>query len=41
MPTYITLMRWTSQGAKNVKESPARLDAARTTFAALTEEFDL
>jgi uncharacterized protein with GYD domain len=34
MPTYITLMRWTSQGAKSVKESPARLDAARKAFKA-------
>lgn len=29
MPTYITLYRWTQQGAENVKGSPARLDAAR------------
>jgi len=34
MPTYITLMRWTSQGAKTVKESPSRLDAARKAFQA-------
>jgi uncharacterized protein with GYD domain len=32
MPTYITLLRWTSEGAKNVKESPSRLDAARKAF---------
>ena len=35
MPTYITLMRWTSQGAKSVKESPSRLDAARKAFKAV------
>ena len=29
MPTYITLLRWTSKGLENIKESPARLDAAR------------
>jgi uncharacterized protein with GYD domain len=35
MPTYITLMRWTSQGAKNIKDSPSRLDAARKAFQAV------
>jgi len=35
MPTYITLMRWTSQGAKSIKDSPSRLDAARTAFQAV------
>ena len=34
MPTYITLLRWTSEGAKNIKESPSRLDAARKAFQA-------
>jgi uncharacterized protein with GYD domain len=29
MAKYIVLMNWTDQGAKNVKDSPARLDAAR------------
>jgi len=29
MPTYITLLRCTSKGLENVKESPSRLDAAR------------
>ncbi len=28
MPTYITLYQWTDQGIKNVKESPARIDAS-------------
>jgi uncharacterized protein with GYD domain len=32
MPTYITLLRFTEQGIKNIKESPARLDAARDLF---------
>ena len=35
MPTYITLLRWTSQGAKSIKESPSRLDAARKAFQAV------
>lgn len=34
MPTYITLMRFTQQGVKNIKESPARLDAAKKAFKA-------
>ena len=34
MPTYVTLARWTTQGAHSVKESPSRLDAARKAFAA-------
>lgn len=34
MPTYITLLRWTSEGIKNIKESPSRLDGARKTFQA-------
>ena len=29
MPHYITLLRYTPQGIAKVKESPARLDAAR------------
>ena len=35
MPTYITLLRWTSQGLKSIKESPSRLDAARKAFQAV------
>jgi uncharacterized protein with GYD domain len=34
MPTYVTLARWTTQGAQTVKESPKRLDAAKKAFAA-------
>ena len=33
MPTYISLCRWTQQGAQHIKESPARLDAAKKGFA--------
>ncbi|NJD61334.1 MAG: GYD domain-containing protein [Deltaproteobacteria bacterium] len=32
MPTYITLMRFTQQGVKNIKDSPTRLDAAKKAF---------
>ena len=33
MPTYISLCRWTTQGATTIKDSPAWLDAAKTAFA--------
>jgi uncharacterized protein with GYD domain len=29
MGKYVTLLRYTQQGASKIKESPARLDAAR------------
>jgi uncharacterized protein with GYD domain len=29
MPTYISLCRWTQQGAQKIKESPSRLDSAK------------
>lgn len=29
MPTYITLLNFTEQGVKSIKESPQRVDAAR------------
>ena len=29
MGTYISLVNWTDQGVRNIKESPGRLDAAR------------
>lgn len=32
MATYISLLRYTQQGIEKVKESPARLDAARKLF---------
>ena len=30
MARYILLMNWTDQGVKNVRESPSRLDGAKT-----------
>lgn len=33
MPTYISLCRWTAQGATSIKDSPSRLDAAKKAFA--------
>lgn len=38
MPTYITLLTYTQQGAASVKDSPARLDAGREAFKALGVE---
>jgi uncharacterized protein with GYD domain len=32
MSTYISLLQYTQQGIENVKDSPARLDAARQIF---------
>jgi uncharacterized protein with GYD domain len=32
MATYISLIRFTEQGIKNIKESPTRLEAARKMF---------
>ena len=32
MPTYISLLKWTQQGLRDIKESPSRLDAARKSF---------
>ncbi len=34
MPTYITLYNFTQQGVENIKEGPARLDAARAALEA-------
>lgn len=34
MPTYVSLLRYTDQGVRNIKESPARLDAAKKAFQA-------
>lgn len=39
MPTYIMLANWTDQGARNVKESPRRLDAAKKALAEVGGEF--
>jgi uncharacterized protein with GYD domain len=38
MPTYIILIRYTQQGIQNVKDSPARLDAAKKAFRAMGAE---
>ncbi len=38
MPTFITLVNYTQQGIENVKESPARLDAAKAAFRAAGAE---
>ena len=38
MPTYITLFRYTQQGIENVKEGPARVDAAKEAFKAMGGE---
>jgi uncharacterized protein with GYD domain len=34
MPTYVSLVKWTEQGIKDVKESPQRLDAVKQAFSA-------
>ena len=34
MPTYVTLIHYTEQGIRNIKESPSRLDAAKKAFQA-------
>ena len=34
MPTYISLCRWTLQGAAKIKESPTRLDVAKKALEA-------
>lgn len=38
MATYITLVRWTQKGIENIKQSPARLDAAKQAFRAMGGE---
>jgi uncharacterized protein with GYD domain len=38
MPTYIVLLNYTQQGAQKIKESPARLDAAKKAFKAMGAE---
>ena len=38
MPTYISLLRYTQKGAENIKESPARLDAAKKLFQSMGAE---
>jgi len=38
MATYIVLFQYTQQGAQNIKESPARIDAAKKAFQAMGAE---
>ena len=38
MVKHIILINWTDEGIKNVKESPARLDAAKKAFKAAGAE---
>ena len=38
MATYIILIRYTQQGVQNIKDSPARLDAAKKAFQAMGAE---
>lgn len=35
MPTYITLLQYTQQGAEKIKDSPTRLEAAKQSVRAL------
>ncbi|WP_163267914.1 GYD domain-containing protein [Chelativorans alearense] len=39
MTTYIMLVNWTEQGVKNVRESPARLDAAKKALSEMGGAF--
>lgn len=34
MPSYLSLINYTEQGIKNIKESPARIDAAKQAIQA-------
>ncbi len=38
MPTYVSLINWTDQGIRNIKDSPKRLDAAKKTLKDLGGE---
>jgi uncharacterized protein with GYD domain len=38
MPTYMTLIRYTQQGIESIKDSPARLDAAKDLYRSLGAE---
>src|SRR3989304_738835 len=38
MATYISLLRYTQKGAENIKESPARLAAAKKGFQSMGAE---
>jgi uncharacterized protein with GYD domain len=34
MPTYVLLVRWTTQGIQKIKDSPTRLEAGKKAFEA-------
>ena len=38
MPTYISLINWTDQGIRTVKDSPKRLDAAKKALKEMGAE---
>ena len=38
MPTYISLMHFTEEGVKSIKDSPARLDGAKKAFQSMGAE---
>jgi uncharacterized protein with GYD domain len=38
MATYVTLLKYTEQGLRNIKESPSRLEKARQSLRALGGE---
>ena len=38
MPTYINLIKYTETGIQNIRDSPARLDAAKGMFKSLGAE---
>jgi uncharacterized protein with GYD domain len=39
MPNYVTLVKWTEEGDKKIRESPARLKAAATLTEAVGGKF--
>ena len=39
MPSYVMLANWTDQGARQVKDSPKRLDAAKKALVEMGGEF--
>ena len=39
MPTYVMLANWTDQGARQVRESPRRVDTAKKALTEMGGEF--
>ena len=39
MPTYVMLANWTDQGARQIKDSPKRLDTAKRALTEMGGEF--